>query len=825
MAVDATRQKDVPRTWNSNVNDDDDDDDDDDDGNNDGLLHLERRPHTALRKRDDDYKDNVYLGGHDQQIILPPLNITNRDRSENASDDDDDDDDISINGIRSRRAIVEIPMRVVAVDSDSLCNYKNALYTEPNSRMSMQTTFPIWQHKQQQRKVAIQSSSSSFQHAPTTRQRLRETTKMPLLDVVLLGQLSSAFWMRGNTGFTHGDAQVTCRLTPAPLSRPRNHRTPRAAPTPPVALVCNAGVGTTAGSSNTSLSTGATLLLNSSSSSSFCDGNSLGHVGTTAVSTKYSTSMFGGLGGQSPPSTLNLSASRRFSSCIFQSSCSLCPSSSFSSSSVSSLQQQQPGNIHSKTGSRRTSGGIFNMTLFSTSLTFRTVQPWTVSLGWNPSALTAQHWQIGDASSSSPFLYSSTASSMLSSSLSSIISRSNWFLSWSTSPTIVLSPLLRVCLCLGFSTHGAWNVCAIWKQPLLVHNKRQTNGTTSTRTSPNCSQDAAGNSSHHSNPQRQLSIGVEKRVLSSSTTASTGLVWLFTWTDNDLTVRVPVSLCPTFLNAASSLSSCTQLVLQGLLVSLLSALMQHVVAQVLLSVVFADDDDNRSRTRTMPDASTAQTAANAAMSRRKDALQQQNLMKRQASTRMRAEEEKNGLVIETAIYRLVRATTTATDATTDHSIPLQQQQHRHSLDDASFLNVTVPLQFWVSESSLQLPAMSKKHLLGFHELYSSATRILSSPDTATSVDIEESVPLSLLSSFLSLSSFKSFSQWFSGFYTLRQIKGKKNDSTAQQRPILYVRYKFEGVLYEITVQDTQSLKLPSPRATRVPGNSSGGGDE
>ena len=159
MAVDATRQKDVPRNWSSNVNVDDDDDDN---GDNNGLLHLERGPHTALRKRDDDYKDTVYLGGHDQQIILPPRNITNnRGSSENASDDDDDDDDdTSNNGIRSRRAIVEIPMRVVAADGDSLCNYKNALYTEPNSRMSMQTTFPIWQRQQQQqRKPAIQSSS------------------------------------------------------------------------------------------------------------------------------------------------------------------------------------------------------------------------------------------------------------------------------------------------------------------------------------------------------------------------------------------------------------------------------------------------------------------------------------------------------------------------------------------------------------------------------------------------------------------------------------------------------------------------------------------
>ena len=71
---------------------------------------------------------------------------------------------------------------------------------------------------------------------------------------------------------------------------------------------------------------------------------------------------------------------------------------------------------------------------------------------------------------------------------------------------------------------------------------------------------------------------------------------------------------------------------------------------------------------------------------REDAMLQRDLMTRQAKRRKREEQEKDGLLIQKALYQAVGGDT---------------------------WEVTIPLQFWVSHSSLNLPPVSKSEFLGF----------------------------------------------------------------------------------------------------------------
>jgi len=71
---------------------------------------------------------------------------------------------------------------------------------------------------------------------------------------------------------------------------------------------------------------------------------------------------------------------------------------------------------------------------------------------------------------------------------------------------------------------------------------------------------------------------------------------------------------------------------------------------------------------------------------REDADIQKELMIRQAKRRKRDESEKDGLVIQSAVYEA---------------------------EGGESLNVLVPLQFMVSKSSLSLPKTSKKTSIGF----------------------------------------------------------------------------------------------------------------
>lgn len=220
-----------------------------------------------------------------------------------------------------------------------------------------------------------------------------------------------------------------------------------------------------------------------------------------------------------------------------------------------------------------------------------------------------------------------------------------------------------------------------------------------------------------------------------------GITWMLTWTHGDLTIRIPVII--------SSVHEPLWSPFMFTYMSFLTKAVQDAVADV-----FGLDGEVDERKRKLDE---QQFLLNREKSR-EDAEQQQGLMKRQAGTRMKQEKERTGgLIIRQAAYWV---------------------------KDGEALDVTIPLQFWVQESSLTLPESSKDSLLGFCSI-----------KPKVSNEKEDSTK-----------------SWWAKFWTLP--KGTGGSPTSM--PKLTIKYDMGGHSYEITVQDHESLTLPSSRAVLLP---------
>lgn len=141
---------------------------------------------------------------------------------------------------------------------------------------------------------------------------------------------------------------------------------------------------------------------------------------------------------------------------------------------------------------------------------------------------------------------------------------------------------------------------------------------------------------------------------------------------------------------------------------------------------------------------------------RKDAENQILLMKKKANMSKRLEESKCGLVIENAIY---------------------------SIEGGERLDVTIPLQFWVTDSKLTLSSNSFGCMLGFYNIQKKQPRRV--------MELGSNGLISLLKYLMD------------------------NTPTQEVMPVLYVRYKINSKTFEISVADNQALVLPSPQAIQV----------
>ena len=160
---------------------------------------------------------------------------------------------------------------------------------------------------------------------------------------------------------------------------------------------------------------------------------------------------------------------------------------------------------------------------------------------------------------------------------------------------------------------------------------------------------------------------------------------------------------------------------------------------------------------------------------KKDAYMQTQRMIPQAKQKMLLENEKQGLVILKATYGIL-----------DHI--------SKDSNDEYMLDVTTQLQFWVKDSKLILPPLSKDRLMGFYNvshIYWIKYHMKNPKDSST---------FSWLWNQL---------QYYSG---LRSYKNIQHDNVKVK---LVVRYQFRNDIYEISILDNESLELPSKYALKL----------
>jgi hypothetical protein len=220
--------------------------------------------------------------------------------------------------------------------------------------------------------------------------------------------------------------------------------------------------------------------------------------------------------------------------------------------------------------------------------------------------------------------------------------------------------------------------------------------------------------------------------------SSRGFTWILTWTHGDLTLRIPVIL------------SSVHEPLWSPFMFVYMSLMSKALDDALIGVLGLDGQVDEKKKKL-----EQQQFLLGRKKAREDAEQQQRLMKRQAGKIMAQEKERvgGGLVIRQATYWV---------------------------KDGEALDVTIPLQFWVTESSLTLSESSKDSLLGFCDITADVSN--EKEDSASS--------------------------WWARFWTLPKGTGK----SATNKPKLTIKYDLGGQSYEISVQGHKGLTLPSSRA-------------
>jgi hypothetical protein len=228
-----------------------------------------------------------------------------------------------------------------------------------------------------------------------------------------------------------------------------------------------------------------------------------------------------------------------------------------------------------------------------------------------------------------------------------------------------------------------------------------------------------------------------------------GLEWVLSWNRGDAAIRIPIVVSRGMQSAN---------LIQVMYFSMISFFIQEGIAEMWGWKTLQEDTDLETKAPALMENVTKS---------REDAELQRELMARQAKRRMREETEKDGLVIQQAVYQVKGGDT---------------------------WDATIPLQFWVSKSSLTLPESSKRQLLGFYDVGAALTQ-----DNNSKV-------------------YSSSSWWGELWNDLWDVSAE-SDTTAPSTNIapvtLTVKYDFMGQSYSKTVLDKEELQLPHPNATRL----------
>jgi hypothetical protein len=280
---------------------------------------------------------------------------------------------------------------------------------------------------------------------------------------------------------------------------------------------------------------------------------------------------------------------------------------------------------------------------------------------------------------------------------------------------------------------------------------------------PKLSKHRRGHLFYHLKPGRwQIGASVAQYLQSQIATVDMGLrfyslrglEWVLSWNRGDASVRIPILI-------SRGMKSTN--VIQALYFSMVSFIIEEGLAEMWGWTSLQGDDAAVTNSTTNALETVAKT--------RQDAELQRELMARQAKRRVREETEKDGLVIHEAVYEA---------------------------KGGDKWDCTIPLQFWVSKSSLSLPAASKSQLLGFYNVAGTIKK-----NEKNDEDEKKQTSTS----------------WYIGAWNdLWDLTDDMSGKTKSSRgPVitLTVKYNFMGQIYSITIRDKEELQLPNPNAIRL----------
>jgi hypothetical protein len=138
---------------------------------------------------------------------------------------------------------------------------------------------------------------------------------------------------------------------------------------------------------------------------------------------------------------------------------------------------------------------------------------------------------------------------------------------------------------------------------------------------------------------------------------------------------------------------------------------------------------------------------------------------------------------------------------------LSQSVHSHPAKTS--IDVTLALQFWVRNSRLVLPSCSKRMLLGFYDV---------SPQYPTWYDNEHHNASTLHELVDRMNALLAYFGIGHAKYNYDEDKTEKDRQEAFTRediagsPRLTIRYRYQGIVFEIELDDDQAESLPSHHA-------------
>lgn len=239
-----------------------------------------------------------------------------------------------------------------------------------------------------------------------------------------------------------------------------------------------------------------------------------------------------------------------------------------------------------------------------------------------------------------------------------------------------------------------------------------------------------------------------------------GLSWILKWQMGDICLDIPILLS----NPSTSFRESLFYSLRCAYFGILSQTIHTVIGEVLFTHNREDSNTSRYLHR-------EQQLLEESKKNRIEAERQQTVMRKKAASNRRSEETNGGLLIEHAIY---------------------------AIENGDSIDVTVPLQFWVSDSRLVLHGNTHTYgtMLGFYDIRSTYRGMVSSEMT---LDTDRTKKMSFIQAIKLL------------WETL--INSSDCDSNVSSvTPYIQVRYRYNDKLYEVRVEDDQTLVLPNPRA-------------